>query len=80
MRVLILSQAFIMYLWIKDTSKLDSNLNKGNIIAFIGWGHTGYKSFHAQTLSGNRVIVKFQASVKVKSEFFNIFSPVKERN
>ncbi len=68
-----------MFLRVKDSSKLDtSNLNKGDIIAFRGWG-TSYNTFHAQTLSGNRVLVKFHAKVKVKSEFFNILTPVKER-
>ena len=69
----------IMLLLIKPNLH-QANLNKGDIIAFRGWGNTGYKSFHAQTLSGNRLIVKFQANVKVKSEFFNILTPVKERS
>lgn len=69
-----------MYLRVKNSVKLDSNLNNGEIIAFRGWGGSGYKNFHAQSISGNRIVVKFQANVKVKSDFFNILTPVKQRN
>ena len=67
-----------MYLRVKDASKLDSNLKNGDIVAFVGFGDA-YNSIHASTLSGNRVIVKFQANVKVKRDFFKILVPVKER-
>lgn len=69
-----------IFLRIKDPSKLDGHFNEGDIINFRGWGDPGYKTFQAQTLSGNRIFVKFQGNVKVKSEFFNILTPVKERN
>ncbi|MBN1801959.1 MAG: GTP-binding protein [Candidatus Lokiarchaeota archaeon] len=67
------------FLRIKDSSKLDSNLNNGDIVTFIGFGRN-YSSFHAVNLSGNRMIVNFQGNVKVKRDFFKIFMPVKERN
>lgn len=69
-----------IFLRIKDPSKLDGHFKEGDIINFRGWGDPGYKSFQAQTLSGNRIFVKFQGNVKVKSEFFNVLTPVKERN
>jgi len=68
-----------MYLRIKDATKLDSNLSNGNIIAFSRFG-TNYKNFLATTLSGNKIVVKFQANVNVRREFFNILTPVKQRN
>jgi hypothetical protein len=34
---------------------------------------------HAITLTGNKVIVKFQANVKLKRDFFKIFAPSKEK-
>ena len=68
-----------MYLRVRDSSKLDSNLINGDIISFIGFG-TGYSNFHAINLSGNKIIVKFDSTVKIKRDFFKVFSPVKERN
>jgi len=68
-----------VYLRVKDASRLDSNLNNGDIIAFIGFGE-GYNSIHASNLSGNRIIVKFQGNVKTKRDFFKILAPVKEKN
>ena len=62
----------------KDASKLDSNLNNGDIIAFTGFG-SGYTELHAITLTGNKVIIKFQAHVKLKRDFFKIFTPSKEK-
>ena len=67
-----------IYLRVKDASKLDSNLINGDIIAFTGFG-SGYTELHAITLTGNKVIVKFQANVKVKRDFFKIFTPSKEK-
>jgi small GTP-binding protein len=67
-----------MYLRIKDSSKLDSKLNNGDIITFSGFG-TNYNSLYATTLTGNNVIVKFQAVSKLQREFFSIFAPVKQR-
>ncbi|MBY8982939.1 MAG: GTP-binding protein [Candidatus Lokiarchaeota archaeon] len=67
-----------MYLKIKNSSKLDSNLNTGDIVIFTGFG-TSYNSLHANTLSGNKIIINFQANIKLKKEFFNIFVPVKQR-
>ena len=67
-----------IYLRVKDTSKLDSNLNNGDIIAFTGFG-SGYTELHAITLTGNKVIIKFQAHVKLKRDFFKIFAPSKEK-
>jgi len=66
------------YLRIKDKSKLDSNLNNGEIIAFNGFGN-GY-NLYATGLSGNKIILKFTGNVKIKRDFFKIFTPVKERN
>lgn len=67
-----------MHLRVKDSSKLDSNLQEGEIITFTGFGNS-YNSIHATTLSGSKIIVKFQGNVSVKKEFFRIFSPVKPR-
>ena len=67
-----------IYLRVKDASKLDSNLINGDIIAFTGFG-SGYTEVRAITLTGNMVIVKFQANVKVKRDFFKIFTPSKEK-
>jgi len=67
-----------MHLRVKDSSKLDSNLQEGEIITFTGFGNS-YNSIHATTLSGSKIIVKFQGDVSVKKEFFRIFSPVKPR-
>jgi hypothetical protein len=67
-----------MHLRVRDSSKLDSNLNEGEIITFTGFG-SSYNSLHANTLSGNKIIVKFQANTRVKKDFFSIFTPVKER-
>ncbi|TFF85006.1 MAG: hypothetical protein EU551_04740, partial [Promethearchaeota archaeon] len=67
-----------MHLRVKNSSKLDSNLQDGDIITFTGFGNA-YKSVHATTFSGNKIIVKFQANISVKKEFFRIFSPVKQR-
>ncbi|MHA1149424.1 MAG: GTP-binding protein [Promethearchaeota archaeon] len=68
-----------MYLRVKDSSKLDSTLQNGDIVAFIGFGNA-YQSIHVSNLSGNRMIIKFQGNVKVKRDFFKIFVPVKERS
>ncbi len=67
-----------MHLRIKDSSKLDSNLQEGDIITFTGFGNS-YHSIHATTLSGSKIIVKFQGDISVKKQFFRIFSPVKQR-
>lgn len=67
-----------MYLRVKDSSKLDSNLEDGDIIQFIGFGKA-FQSFQAMNFVGNKIRVKFQGNVKVKQEFFNVFAPVKER-
>ncbi len=67
-----------MYLRVKDPSMLDSNLNKGDIVMFIGFG-TSYTNFQAKTLSGNVIIVKMLGKIRMKKEFFNIFTPVRER-
>jgi small GTP-binding protein len=66
-----------MHLRVKDSSKLDSNLQEGDIIAFTGFGK-GYNSIHATTLTGSKIIVKFR-NISVKKEFFRIFSPVKQK-
>ncbi|MHA1343816.1 MAG: hypothetical protein ACTSQG_07510, partial [Promethearchaeota archaeon] len=66
------------YLRVKDSSKLDSNLQNGDVIGFIGFGNS-YNSIHATTLSGNRIIIKFHGNIKVKKDFFKILIPVKER-
>ncbi|MHA1374436.1 MAG: GTP-binding protein [Promethearchaeota archaeon] len=68
-----------MYLRIKNSSKLDSRLTNGEIIAFNGFGQ-GYGELHATTISGNKIIVKFQGNVKIKRDFFKIFTPMKERS
>ena len=68
-----------LYLRVKDASKLDSNLNNGDIIAFTGFGN-GFTELHAITLTGNKVIVKLQAHVKLKRDFFKIFAPSKEKS
>lgn len=67
-----------MYLRVKNSSKLDSRLIDGDIIAFTGFGQ-GYRELHANTTAGNKIIVKFQGNVKIKREFFKIFTPLKER-
>ncbi|TXT57974.1 MAG: hypothetical protein BAJALOKI2v1_480002 [Promethearchaeota archaeon] len=67
-----------MFLRVKDSSKLDSSLEKGEIIKFLGFGR-GYNNLHATTITGNKIIVKFDASVRVKKEFFDIFVPMKEK-
>ncbi|MFO8017036.1 MAG: GTP-binding protein [Promethearchaeia archaeon] len=67
-----------MYLRVNDSSKLDSNLNNGDIIQFKGFGKA-FQSFQAINFVGNKIIVKFQGDVKVKREFFDVFSPVRER-
>lgn len=67
-----------MYLRVKDSTKLDSNLSNGDIISFSGFGNS-YNSIHGRNLSGNNIIVKFQGNVKIKRDFFKILVPVKER-
>ena len=67
-----------MHLKVKDSSKLDSNLNNGDIILFIAFGDA-YQSVHASTLSGNKLIVKLRGNISLRREFFTIFVPVKER-
>ena len=66
-----------IYLRVKDASKLDSNLTNGEIISFIGFG-SSYTELHGITLTGNKLIVKFQGQVKLKRDFFKIFAPSKE--
>ncbi|MFO7795529.1 MAG: GTP-binding protein [Promethearchaeia archaeon] len=68
-----------MYLRIKDSKTLDSNLSDGEIVLFNGFGNS-YNNLHATTLSGNKIIVKFQGGINVKQNFFKIFVPVKQRN
>ena len=68
-----------IYLRVKDSSKLDTNLNDGEIVKFVGFG-SSYSSIHATTLSGNRIIIKFLGNVKAKRDFFKILTPVKERH
>jgi len=68
-----------MYLRVKDSSKLDSNLKDGEIVSFSRFG-TNYKNFLGTTLSGNKIIIKFQGNVNVRREFFNILTPVKQRS
>ncbi|MFX1444758.1 MAG: GTP-binding protein [Promethearchaeota archaeon] len=68
-----------MYLRVKDSSRLDSNLKDGEIVSFSRFG-SNYKNFLGTTLSGNKIVVKFQANVNVRRDFFNILSPVKMRN
>lgn len=67
-----------MFLRVKDSSKLDSTLEKGDVIKFLGFGR-GFNKIHATTITGNKIIVKFKASIQVKKEFFDIFVPMKER-
>ncbi len=67
-----------MYLRIKDASKLDSSaLNNGDIIMFSKFG-TDLSNLSATTLTGNKIIVKFQGNVRIKQQFFEIFVPVKQ--
>ncbi len=68
-----------IYLRVKDSAKLDSRLTNGDIIAFTGFGQ-GYGELHANTISGNKIIVKFQGNVKIRRDFFKIFTPMKERS
>jgi len=68
-----------MYLRVKDSSKLDSSLKDGEIVSFSRFG-TNYKNFFGTTLSGNKIIVKFQGNINVRREFFNILTPVKQRS
>lgn len=68
-----------MHLRVKDSSKLDSNIDDGEIIIFNGFGNS-YNSLHATTLSGNKIIIKFQGGVSVKQNFFKMFVPVKQRS
>lgn len=67
-----------IYLRVKDSSKLDSKLNNGDIIIFSGFAND-YNSLYATNLTGNKVIVKFQSTSKLKRDFFTIFTPVKQR-
>jgi len=68
-----------MYLRVKNSSKLDSRLTNGDVIAFTGFGQ-GYGELHANTISGNKIIVKFQGNIKIRRDFFKIFTPMKERS
>jgi len=68
-----------LYLRIKDSSRLDSRLKNGEIIAFTGFGQ-GYGELHANTITGNKIIIKFQGNVKLRRDFFKIFTPMKERS
>lgn len=68
-----------MYLRVKNSSKLDSNLKDGEIISFSRFG-SNFKSIFGTTLTGNQIIIKFQGNVKIKKEFFEILTPVKQRN
>ncbi|TFG26870.1 MAG: GTP-binding protein [Promethearchaeota archaeon] len=68
-----------MFLRVKDSSKLDTNLKDGEIVSFSRFG-TNFKSIFAETLTGNKIIIKFQGNVKVKKEFFEILTPVKQKN
>ncbi len=67
-----------MYLRVKDSSKLDSKFKNGDIFLFSGFGRE-YNILYATTLTGNKIIVKFQGLSKLKKDFFNIFVPVKQR-
>ncbi len=49
-----------MYLRVKDSSRLDSNLKDGDIVSFSRFG-SNYKNFLGTTLSGNKIIVKFDS-------------------
>ena len=67
-----------MYLRVKDSSKLDSKVNNGDVIIFSGFSND-YNSLYATNLTGNKVIIKFQGVSKLKKDFFTIFAPVKQR-
>ena len=67
-----------MYLRVKDSSKLDSKLNNGDVILFSGFG-SNFNSLYATTLTGNKIIIKFQSISKLHRDFFAIFAPVKQR-
>ena len=66
------------YLRVKDSSKLDSKLNNGDIILFSGFGNN-YGSLYATTFTGNKIIIKFQGLSKMQKDFFTVFAPVKQR-
>ena len=68
-----------MFLRVKDSSKLDSNLKDGEIFSFSRFG-SNFKSIYAETITGNKIIINFQGNVKVKKEFFEILTPVKQKN
>ncbi|MBN1214344.1 MAG: GTP-binding protein [Candidatus Lokiarchaeota archaeon] len=68
-----------MYLRVKDNDKLDSNLKNGDIVVFTGFGES-FNNIHANTLSGNKIIIKFQLNTKLKREFFDIFTPMRQKN
>ena len=69
-----------MFLRVKDSSKLDSSLLKdGDIILFSRFG-SSFKSFYGTTLTGNKIIVKFQGNINIRRDFFNILTPVKQKN
>ncbi len=67
-----------MYLRVKDSSKLDSKLNNGDIILFSGFGNN-FGSLYATTFTGNKIIIKFQGLSKIQKDFFTVFAPVKQR-
>ncbi|MHA1687760.1 MAG: hypothetical protein ACTSYC_08155 [Promethearchaeota archaeon] len=67
-----------MYLKVINASKLDSTLKDGDVISFIAMDH-GSNVIHAKNLLGNKIMVKFQGGVKIKKEFFNILTPVKQK-
>lgn len=67
-----------MYLRVKDSSKLDSALKDGDIIVFTGFG-ASYTNIHANTISGNKIIIKFQAGVSARKDFFDVFVPLKQK-
>ncbi len=68
-----------MYLRVKNNDKLDSNLKNGDIVVFTGFGES-FNNIHASTLSGNKIIIKFQLNTKLKREFFDIFTPMRQKN
>ncbi len=68
-----------MYLRVKDSSKLDSSLKDGDVVSFIGFD-TRSNAIHANTLSGNKIIIKFQGEIKIKKDFFKVLVPVKQRS
>lgn len=68
-----------MYLRVKDSSKLDSNLKDGDVVSFLGFDNRS-NAIHATTLSGNKIIIKFQGDIKIKKDFFKVLIPVKKRN